>query len=178
MMKWQSILLAILCCLNQGTHAQDDAARPLSSVIQLPTELKLEDQLFEDINHDGLKDLALSTSHRKTGFVRSLRIHYQQKNDMGFKMEPDYIIRMTPDVIAYACADTDPHAGKEMLLFTANACFGYRLKKDNKDRVFKIAESEFLWQLPDPHHVFSWQGAVLDFNGDDRADLFFAQSKG
>jgi len=174
----KTLAVVILFVLSPRAEAQDDSARTLSSVIQLPTELKLEDQLFEDINHDGLKDLTLSTSHRETRFARSLRNHYQQKNNIGFAMEPNEVIPLTPDVIAYACVDTDPHAGKEMLLFTANACFGYRLQKENKDRVFKIAECEFLWQLPDPHHVFSWQGAVLDFNGDDRVDLFLPQSEG
>lgn len=178
MMKQQPILLiaAVLFCLNQG--GQGETARPRSSVVQLPTELKFEDLLFEDINHDGLKDLVLSTSHRKTRFARSLRIHYQQQNGMGFTLEPNEVIALTPDVIAYACADTDPHAGEEVLLFTANACFGYRLQQENRDRVFKIASCEFLWQLPDPHQVFSWQGAVLDFNRDGRVDLFLPQSEG
>jgi hypothetical protein len=101
-------------------------------------------------------------------------------------MEPDDVIPLTPDVIAYAFADTDLQPGAELLLLTANGCFGYRLqsKGDNRPqdgpggRLYKIAECEFLWQLPDQDHVFSWQRAILDLDGDGRADVFMPESGG
>ncbi len=172
-------ILVVVVLFSVGTEVQaQDAVGITHSVIQLPTELKLEDQIYEDINQDGLKDLALATSHRDRRFVRSVRIHYQQASQPRFRNEPDHIIPLTRDVIAYACADTDPHPGAEILLFTANACFGCRIQKESRNRIYKIVACDFLWQLPDPHHAFSWQGGVLDFDGDGRIDLLLPQSDG
>jgi hypothetical protein len=172
-----SLIVVMLCTMSKVSHAQN-ATEVAYSVIQLPQELKLEDQVYEDINQDGLKDLALATSHRDRRYVRSVRIHFQQNSKPRFKNEPDHIVSLTSDVIAYACVDTDPHPGAEILLFTANACFGYRIQEESRDRIYKIAACDFLWQLPDPHHVFSWQGAVLDFNSDGRVDLLLPRADG
>jgi hypothetical protein len=74
--------------------------------------------------------------------------------------------------------DSDVHPGAEILLLTANACFGYRLQEESPGRIFKIADCDFLWQMPDPKHVFSWQRAVLDFDGNGRSDVLLPQSGG
>jgi hypothetical protein len=177
--KVEIIKLAVLtiCLMTQITQAQDESAKTVSSIIQMPKELHLEDQIYADINQDGLKDFVLSVSNRKKPFDRSLRIYYQQKNAPCFKIEPDKIISLTPDVIAYACADTDQYPGAEILMFTANACFGYRLGEENKDKIYKIADCQFLWQIPDPFNVFSWQDAILDFNSDGRLDFFIPEAE-
>ena len=167
-----------LCLLSQITLAQDQTSGTVTSFIQIPKTLKLKDQIYHDINQDGLKDLVLSLGHKDTKYERSLRIHYQQSSGLDFKMEPDEIVPLTPDVIAYACGDMAPDPGCEILLFTANACFGYRLGKQGRDALFKLVDHEFLWQLPDQDHVFSWQKAVLDFNGDNQVDLFLPQAQG
>jgi len=176
----ESITLVVLtvCLLSRVTLAQDQTSGTVNSFIQIPKTLKLKDQIYHDINQDGLKDLVLSLGHNETKYKRSLRIHYQQSSDPSFKMEPDEIVPLTSDVIAYACADIAPDRGCEILLFTANACFGYRLQNQGQDALFKLADHEFLWQLPDQDHVFSWQRAILDFNGDDQIDLFLPQADG
>lgn len=178
--KVRTMTLAVLflCLLNSGVRAQDDSSSTINSIIQLPGDLSLEDHVYEDINLDGLKDLALSVSNRKKPYERSLRIYYQQDGDTGFKMEPDEIITLTTDVIAYAFADTDRNPGAEILLFTANACFGYRLQEESKGKIFKITDCEFLWQIQDPYKVFSWQKGVFDFNNDGRMDFVLPQSNG
>jgi hypothetical protein len=164
--------------LRHTTLAQNQTSVAVNTLIQIPKTLKLKDQIYQDINQDGLKDLILSLGHNEKKYTRSLRIHYQQSSDPSFNMEPDEIIPLTADVIAYACADIAPAPGHEILLFTANACFGYRLQKDGQDALFKLVDHEFLWQLPDQDHVFSWQRAILDFNGDNQADLFLPQANG
>ncbi|MCP4450545.1 MAG: hypothetical protein GY809_03725 [Planctomycetes bacterium] len=172
-----SVILAA-CLLSQITLAQDQTWGTVHAFIQIPKTLKLKDQIYHDINQDGIKDLILSVGHSEKQYTRSLRIHYQQGRDAGFKMAPDETIPLTPDVIAYACADIASDPGCEILLFTANACFGYRLQKEGRDALFKVVDHEFLWQLPDQDHVFSWQRAILDFNGDGRVDLFLPQADG
>lgn len=154
------------------------AMEPSHSVIQLPSDSKRRDQVYEDINQDGLRDLVVAVSQEGKRFARSLRIYYQRRHETAFVMEPDEIIPLTADVIAFACADTDPHPGTEILLFTANACFGYRLQEEEQGRLYKITACDFLWQLPDSRHVFSWQGAILDFDGDKRMDIFLPQAGG
>jgi hypothetical protein len=165
------------CVLSLPAQA-DTSDRTITSLIQIPEDLKLKDEIYEDVNGDGREDLVLSTGHRTTRYARSLRIHYQRSNGGGFDMEPDQTIPLTPDVIAYACADVDPNPGREILLFTARACFGYRLGTEPKDALFKIVDCDFLWQIPDPEHVFSWQRAVLDFDGDGKADVCVPQANG
>jgi len=171
-------MLLLVCLLSQTALAQVDASRTQNSIIQLPKDLKLKDQLYVDLNLDGLKDLVLSTGHKSTQFARSLRIHYQQSPNQGFDMKPDEVITLTPDVIAYACGDVDPYPGREILLFTANAVFGYRLGKEGRESLFKLLDCEFLWQLPDHDHVFSWQRGILDFDGNGKVDLCVPQFDG
>ncbi len=123
-----SVIVAA-CFLSPITLAQDQRSDTVQSFIQIPKMLKLKDQIYHDINQDGTEDLILSVGHHEKPYTRSLRIHYQQSSDAGFKMAPDETIPLTPDVIAYACADIASDPGCEILLFTANACFGYRLQK-------------------------------------------------
>lgn len=174
------ILLAV-CMVGltgQIGRAQSASPNPVTALIQMPKDLELRDEIYEDLNGDGQEDLILSVSQKNTRYARSLRIHNQRKDGQGFANEPDQVISLTPDVIAYACADADPHPGKEILLFTARAVFGYRLGTEPKDALFKIADCDFLWQIPDPEHVFSLQQAVLDFDGDHKADVCVPQSNG
>ena len=164
--------------LSVNVYAQDSSSATISSILQLPQGLSLQDQVYEDINKDGLKDLVFSVGNKDKSFERTLRIYYQQSNDLVFNTEPDDIVTLTNDVIAFACADIDQNPGDEIILFTANACYGYRIHGENKDRIFKIADCEFLWQIPGPHKVFSWQDAILDFNNDGRMDIVVPQSQG
>ena len=174
------LFLIVICgCLwDASVCGQDALSVTISSIIQLPKGFSLEDHVYKDINQDGLKDIVLSVSNDGKPFERSLRIYYQKKDNSGFELEPDEIISLTTDVVAFACADVDNNPGAEILLFTANACFGYRLNQEDKGKIFKIADYEFLWQIPDSDKVFSWQEAVLDFNNDGRMDFVIPQPEG
>jgi len=172
------MLMVISICLLDCLVAANESSLAISSIIQLPKGLTVQDQVYKDINLDGEKDLILSVSNKEKDFDRSLRIYYQKNNNLGFKLEPDEIITLTPDVIAFACADIDQNPGTEILLFTANACFGYRIHEENGNKIFKITDCEFLWQIPDPDKVFSWQDAIVDFNNDGKLDFLIPQAKG
>ncbi len=165
--------LVLLCLIIPTVRAED-----LVALIQLPQEWKLRDQTYGDLNADGLEDLVLSVGHRDTEFKRALRIHYQRTTPPYFAMEPDEVVTLTPDVIAYALADVDSNPGREVLLLTAAACFGTRLSSPSGERLFKLADCDLLWQLPNKDTAFSWQDAVLDINGDGREDVFWPQSGG
>ncbi len=180
-MRPTSLLLWIILALllsGPGIPSPGQSSPNGCSIIQLPSSLKLKDQIYTDINNDSLSDLALSVADRSTPFKRSLRIYLQTHDEPAFRMEPDEIIPLTPDVIAYALADADSQPGREILLFTARACFGYRLHAERAQRIYKIADFEFLWQLPDKDQVFSWQAAVKDLDHNGKDDVFIPQSGG
>lgn len=167
-----------LALLSSGVRGAENAGDVWHTVVQLPRGAVRQDQVYTDVNQDGLRDLVIATSGGDPQGTRALRIYFQRSQSRGFGMAPDHTIALTPDVIAYACADTDAHPGAEILLLTANACFGYRLQEESAGRIFKMAECDFLWQLPDPKHAFSWQQAVQDFDGNGRSDILLPQSGG
>ncbi len=167
-----------LALLLSGVRSAPCAGAVRHTVVQLPRGAVRQDQVYTDVNQDGLSDLIIATSGGDPHGTRALRVYFQKSQGPAFGMAPDHIIALTPDVIAYACADTDAHPGAEILLLTANACFGRRLQEDRAGRIFKMAECDFLWQLPDPKHAFSWQQAVQDFDGNGRPDVLLPQSGG
>ena len=176
----KNIMLILICvCLrNLNAYAQDASFETISSILQLPKGFNLEDHVYKDINQDGLKDMILSVSNKENSFERLLRIYYQQNNNPAFKLEADEIITLTNDVISFACADTDQNPGAEILLFTSNSCFAYKLNQENDNKIYKIADFNFLWQIPDSKKAFSWQNAVLDLNNDNRLDIVIPQADG
>ena len=155
-----------------------DGETTLCSVLQWPKDFTLRDQTFTDVDNDGLKDLVLSDATANASTARALRIYKQRSENPRFHQEPDWVVPLTPDVIAYAFVQTSPDSDKEILLFTAGACFGYRLDETQGDRITKLIECDFLWQLPDAYHAFSWQQAVRDFNDDGKDDVFWPQTGG
>ncbi|MBN2591154.1 MAG: hypothetical protein JXA96_14905, partial [Sedimentisphaerales bacterium] len=56
--KIVTLAVVLLCLVNTRIEARNDSAAAQSSIVQLPQGLSLEDQVYEDINLDGMKDLA------------------------------------------------------------------------------------------------------------------------
>ena len=177
-MRTFGVLVVFAFFLSSSAAWAQDGATSLCSVLQWPKEFTLADQIFTDVDGDGLKDLALSGATADASTSRAVRIYRQRSDDPRFIQVPDWVVPLTQDVIAYAFAQVGPGPGKEMLLFTASACFGYRLEAEQADQVHKIADGDFLWQLPNAYHAFSWQGAIRDFDGNGRDDVFWPQTDG
>lgn len=177
-MRTFNALTAILFFLSSSVAWAQDAELALGSVLQWPKEFTLKDQTFTDLDGDGLKDLVLSGATANASMARALRVYKQLPENPRFCQDPDWVVPLTPDVIAYAFAQTGANPGKDVLLFTATACFGYRLQEAQGEPIYKIADCDFLWQLPDKDHAFSWQGAVRDFDGNGQDDVFWPQTDG
>jgi hypothetical protein len=102
------------------------AQRPLAELttVQLPPGGALDDALLADLDGDGLDDLALSASFESG--ARALRLHRARAAAPRYSPEPDALLELTPDVVAYALGDVHADRGREVVLYSAGGVYAWR----------------------------------------------------
>src|SRR5262249_46778503 len=80
----------------------------------------------------------------KRGAARELRIHLQRP-DGSFAPEPDRLVALKSDIVAFAIADVRAEPGAELLFFTASSCFSYSTAVEG---FAGDARKLFSWDLP------------------------------
>jgi hypothetical protein len=160
-----AIVLAILCAASQAQQV---------TPVQVPQGVRVHDAAYADVDGDGLHDLVIATTEPERG----LRIHLQQRQGVLFKGEPDY--RISPlykDAVAFAVGDVHADPGSEIVLFSARGIFAWRPKGPEEARAVKIADCNFLWQLPF-RAVVAWQPGLNDLDRDGLVDIVVPEPDG
>lgn len=142
--------------------------------VQVPEGAALRDALYADVNGDGLADLVLST----TESGRTITVHLQRASGAPFASKPDY--RLAPvykDAVAFGVADVHADPGAEIVLFSARGVFAWRPKGPEKERTVRLAECDFLWQLPNAT-PFAYQQALVDVDRDGLVDFVIPEPDG
>jgi len=158
-------VVALLGCY---VHAQQ------ITPVQAPDGMRVNAALYADINGDKRPDLIIST----TGTRRAIRIHLQRAKGAPFIGKPDYeLAPVYSDVVTFAVGDVHPDPGAEIVLFSANQIYAWRPNGPEKERAVKLAECDFLWQLP-WRSAWPWPNALVDIDGDGMVDIVIPEPEG
>lgn len=134
--------------------------------------------LLGDFDGNGTADLLLASNVNGAESDRVVRYYARQAGDATFASTPFHEFRLTRDVVGIGVADVHPSPGDELLLFFGRAVLAYRWNVDPKDRYSKLADVQFLWQIPHPRTLFSWNEGVRDVDGDGLVDLVIPEPLG
>lgn len=169
---------AVLFLLAAAAHAQQ------ITPIQVPKGHRIGDFQSADVNSDGLLDIVLSTvvpapeGAPHSGRSRALSVFLQRKGTVPFESHPDYVLApVYKDAVAFAVADVHPDKGAEIVLLTAKGVFAWRPNAEGKQRAYRIAACEFLWQIPFSS-VSEWAHFIVDLNGDSLPDMVIPEPDG
>jgi hypothetical protein len=172
--KWFIVLL-LLAAVSYGQRV---------TPIQVPKGHKIGDFEHADVNGDGLVDVILSTTVPApegapgSATSRALSIYLQRKGNVPFESDPDHVLApVYKDAVAFAVADVHPDKGSEVVFLTAKGVFAWRPTVEGKHRAVRIAECEFLWQIPF-RSVSEWSHVVVDLNGDSLPDFVIPEPDG
>jgi len=168
-------VIAVFALLCAAANAQDLGR---VSRVQLSDEQHVTDVVYADMNGDGLPDLVVGTYENWDEPRRALRVYLQRDGDVRFRNEPDHVLESVwTDVVAYAVADVHEDVGAEVVLFTATAAWVWRPHGPERERVRKLCDADFLWQLPG-RRLAAWSAGVRDLDGDGLADLALPEPGG
>ncbi len=146
---------------------------PVHSV--LPVAGTLLDAESADEDGDGLDDLFLAVRRQDGG--RELRIHRMRPSG-SFPAQPDRVIPMKADVVAWGLGDFRPEAGVEILLTTRNAAFSLSPRKEGyRGNLKLIVRAPMLLDLPAADALPFWP-AVGDLDGDGLDEIAFTTFDG
>lgn len=134
--------------------------------------------LWGDVDGDGTSDLVLARRDPRRRFARSLAVHLARGGRPRPLAEPDLAFDATPDTSAFAVGDVHADAGEELVLFSASGAYAWRPRASEEQRVVRLVAADFLWQLGDPEHVFSWSEGLRDLDGDGLVDLVLPEPSG
>ncbi len=147
--------------------------------LQLAKGWSAQDVWVADVDLDGEQDVIVSASDaKKKATQRSLNVFRARASAPRLASTPDPVIELTPDVVAWAAGDVDPARGEELVLFSARGAFACRLAEKPEQRFARLAELDFLWQLPDRQECWAYPAALVDLDGDKRLDLVLPEPDG
>lgn len=148
------------------------------TTVQVPEGEKARLALVGDFDGNGTHDLLLASNVSGQESDRVVRLYARQNGEVTFAPQPFHELRLTRDVVGIGVADVHPDPGDEILLFFGKAVLAYRWKVAQKDRYTKLADVRFLWQIPHPRTLFSWNEGVRDVDGDGLVDLVIPEPNG
>lgn len=160
---WQELMLVwALVCYSSSVSAQANYI-----AFEVPVENSFNRLLTEDLNGDGLADLAIS-SYRE-GVGRELEIFHQQ-TDGSFDPNPQ-VVEIKTEIIAVAAADLRPAPGKELILYAADAVYSLSTAIEGyAGNIKQLFEWNMIATIPNLEEVLIIPD-IGDINNDGITDL-------
>ncbi|MBI5361803.1 MAG: VCBS repeat-containing protein, partial [Planctomycetes bacterium] len=136
--------------------------------VAAPEGWRIREVALHDLDGDDVADLVLALSGPSG--ARRLEGRVRRKDAPSFSTNPDRVVDLPRDVVAWAVADVHSDLGDEFVLFGASAAFSVRATAPEAERFAKLAAIDCLWQWPDSQ-AFVFQDGVRDIDGDGLDDL-------
>lgn len=142
------------------------------------------DVVLADVDGDGLEDLVVATGAceddegptPRAPAARRLRVHLRRAGTPAFVARADRELDLVADVVAWAVADVQPAAGRELVLLSASRAVAVWWARDAKEPSYAaLCPTRLLWQPADRDGAFAWQSGVRDIDGDGLDDLLLPE---
>lgn len=143
------------------------------ATLQSEADWKPVDALVAQIDGEGEPEVLVVSSSRSKVGARRVEVWKLGTGAATLAKAVD----LTPDVVAIATGDVLPAVGEELVLFNAGGAFALS-PLAAKPQAERLAECDFLWQVPDPARAFLWQDGVADLDGDGLVDLVLPEPGG
>jgi hypothetical protein len=165
----RTLALAACCALLAALRAQ---APPELCTLQVEPPVAITDALAVDVDGDGRRDVVLACTGERG--ARELRRFLRRGARCEAAGAP---YRVERDAIAFAFADVDPAAGRELVLFTAEHAIAV-VAGDGEPRYVPLFPLRLLWPAPDPDALLPLRTALRDVDGDGDEDLVLPEPGG